>query len=127
MKKNGFTLIELLACLVVLSLIMLIVFPFILNGYNEAQKQSYDAQITYIETAAKTFAEENKQSIEELSVLNRPYTVTIQYLYDRNYLDLPLKNPLSNRFIDPALSTAKITRTSDKKFSVDVSIVDQTN
>ncbi len=120
MKRNGFTLVELLACLVLLGMIMLLVFPSILNSYNNAKQQAYEAQIVYVESAAKRFVEKQKHEIPELATLNTPYTVTVSYLYDHDYLDLPITNPLTNKDISPSESQVIITRKSELEFTYEV-------
>jgi len=120
MRKNGFTLVELLACLVLLGMLMLLVFPTVLNSYNEAKEKAYEAQVAYVESAAKKFVQEHKHEISKLATLNTPYTVTIAYLYDRNYLELPITNPLTNKNILAETSTVVITRTSEKDFTYQV-------
>lgn len=52
MKKNGFTLVELLAIIILLSLLMLLVFPKVLETTEKKQAEIDNSKKTLIENAA---------------------------------------------------------------------------
>ena len=57
MKKNGFTLTEILAVVIILSLLMLIIAPNLLNNIKNKQNKITEAQKQMIEEAANLYAE----------------------------------------------------------------------
>lgn len=58
MNKKGFTLIELLAVIVLISIIMIITTPNIIEYVNKSKNTSYNILIKNIVTASKTYYEE---------------------------------------------------------------------
>ena len=58
MNRKGFTLIELIAVIVMISLIMVIVVPNILDIVSESKETSYNTLVKNIVTSAKTYYEE---------------------------------------------------------------------
>lgn len=59
-NKNGFTLIELLATVGLLSILLILFVPGLLNTGNTVKNESYNNKIALVETAANSFVEDNK-------------------------------------------------------------------
>ncbi len=90
MNKKGFTLIELLTVIVVLAAISLVVIPSVNSSLNKSNEQAYDAQISSIENAAKSWLADN---ISEIPDNGEEHVLTLGELQDGNYIDKNLENP----------------------------------
>ena len=53
MKKKGFTLVELLAVIAILSLLVVIALPNVMNMFNEAKQKSFETELTEIYKTAQ--------------------------------------------------------------------------
>ena len=82
MNKKGFTLIELLTVIVVLAAISLVVIPSVNSSLNKSNEQAYDAQISSIENAAKSWLADN---ISEIPDNGEEHVLTLGELQDGNY------------------------------------------
>lgn len=91
--KKGFTLVELLAVIVVLGGISLIVIPSVQRNLAKSKDQTYNAQISTIEEAAKSWAADNIDSIPDNGSST---TITLQDLINGNYVPKDIKNPKTN-------------------------------
>lgn len=62
LNKKGFTLVELLAVIVILSVLMLIALPSVLNIMNNAKDDAFkDEALSFISAAETQFISENRQ------------------------------------------------------------------
>lgn len=86
MNNKGFTIIELLAVLIVLSIILVIAVPRVLNIIETSKKKSFEVSANkLIKEAAKEFAKDN---------LEKEYIIT-NGSFEGNKLDVKGDMPLS--------------------------------
>lgn len=82
--RKGFTLVELLTAIVILSLIVLLVYPMIMSVINDSRKSAYESQISLVEKAAKKWGVENVSLLpSECSI---PYDIQISDLISSGYI-----------------------------------------
>ena len=63
MKRNGFTLIELLAVVTIISIILLLVVPKIVNQLNNSKSDVNDVTKKLIYSAAEKYIKDNNMKI----------------------------------------------------------------
>lgn len=68
MNKKGFTLVEVLAVLILLSIIVIVVYPRIMEKVEEEENKINKAKLDLIYVAAKDYILENRNSYNELGV-----------------------------------------------------------
>ena len=61
MKEKGFTLVELLGVLIILTIIILVLFPTISTYINNTKEKSFDSEMKIITTSLKNYAEGHKE------------------------------------------------------------------
>ena len=81
-KKRGFTLVELLGVIVLLALIVLIVFPSIINVIKKSDNSISEANKALIINASKQYVEENKNEYSS----NGTYCLITQDLINNGFL-----------------------------------------
>ncbi len=85
---KGFTLIELLAVIVILSLIMLIVLPRVINSVKNNSNDVDELSKKLIYSAAELYIENNKNDYKELE--GNIYCISIRKLIDSGLLKEPV-------------------------------------
>ena len=60
MKKNGFTLIELLGVIIILSLLVTLVFPSIINSVRNSSENTDEVTLQLIYNAADLYIDNHK-------------------------------------------------------------------
>lgn len=60
-KKKAFTLVELLGVLVILSVIILILYPLITTYVENTRKKTYDSEMNIIIVGLKNYSEEHNE------------------------------------------------------------------
>ena len=106
MNKNnkGFTLVELLATIVVITLVMGIAIPYVMNVINNSKNNSRELAINNIKTSAKYYAEDNSNEMiwtherdDANNELENTYTcVSVTDLINKGYLkSSDIKNELN--------------------------------
>lgn len=83
MKKNGFTLAELLGVIVILALLMLLVFPSIINQLKEGERQISSAVESLIFNGAESYIADHE---DLYPVIDTTYCLTLKKLVDSNDL-----------------------------------------
>lgn len=78
MKKNGFTLAELLGVVVILSLLLLIVFPSVVKELKEGETTIDNAVEQIIKNGASNYVENNKSTYPTSK--NATYCITLNTL-----------------------------------------------
>ncbi len=104
MKNNkGFTLVELLAVIVVLALLVSIAVPGAIKISNKLKVNMYCSKIDLIETAAKLYGEDRKESFTaNFTTSSGTYkSKTIKVLDLINSGDLKKDNETSPYIVDP--------------------------
>ena len=105
-NSRGFTFIELLGVILILIIISLISLYVFKNIRGKTEEKNYNQLISYIETAAEKFAEDN--GIEGI--------ITIQDLIDTGYVTPDDKNDIYNPINNNSLNCniIKLTYSSDE-------------
>lgn len=91
-NKKGFTLVEMLAAIGILLLITILTYPSF-NKLNKKTEEKFDYSIkTIVENAAKIYADNNKELIDEkITSNNGKYCLPVATLSSYDYLDTPIK------------------------------------
>ena len=95
MTKNGFTLVEIIAVLVIMSILLTLTVPAVLNNVDRKKRSEHDSIIEEIETSAKLYINQNKDVaayISSAGEININYqTLVSEGLVKANQID-PLTN-----------------------------------
>ena len=87
-KNKGFTLVELLAVIILLSLLMLLVFPKIVNTIKNSSKDTDKLSEQLIYNATKLYVEKYKNNYPKND--GNVYCVAVKDLVDEKYLTGPV-------------------------------------
>ena len=87
-KNKGFTLVELLGVIIILSLIMLLVFPKIVNSIKNSSKNTDKLEEELIYNAAKLYINKYKDNYPKND--GNVYCIAVKDLVDENYLTGPV-------------------------------------
>lgn len=98
MKHRGFTLVELLAVLVLVSAIVLIAVPSIVNYINENKEDISVVTQEIIYSGAKLYVESKPN--EYIPEVGKTFCVSLQSIVDANYLSSPILDSVSGEEID---------------------------
>lgn len=90
MRKKGFTLVELLGVLIILSAIVLIVFPSILNQVKKSQGKINEATKLMISSATSLYLEENQNKYGYIK--GDTYCISLRTLVEKGKLSAPIKD-----------------------------------
>ena len=99
MNNKGFTLVELLAVLVVLAILIAIAVPSTISISNKLKVNMYCSKIDSIETSAKLYGEDRKDSFTEKYSGYSSKTITAKTLIDNGYLKK--ENATAPFIVDP--------------------------
>lgn len=118
MKNRGFTLIEIMAVIVVLLLLVLIVFPSVINVLKDSSNKIDAATEVLILDAAKEEVEMNKNKYprDENQVVSKKYYISIQALIDKGHLMSELKEGTNSDDINK-MRCIEIEVTKDGKYN----------
>ncbi len=114
MLNKGFTLIELLGVIVILSLLMALIFPRIINTIRDSSKKSDELNKELIYNAAKIYIQNNKEYYKKKN--NAVYCISLDDLVKEDLLKSPIK--LSND--DDITQIKSIEVTYDSKFNYEI-------
>lgn len=85
-KQKGFTLIELLAVMVVIAILLLVAVPKVSGVIEQTKIDSYNNEVGIIQGVARQYVTSNAESLCNTDI-------TLETLYDANYLDEPVMDP----------------------------------
>lgn len=88
MKRNGFTLTELLGVIVILSLLMIIVFPSIVNSVKKSSNKIDDLTLELLSNAADLHISNNTNDF--IKKKGNKYSISLQELIDEGHLVSPI-------------------------------------
>lgn len=108
--KKGFTLIELLGVIVILGVLILILFPNILNQVKKSKKVINSSLESLVIEASKDYYEDNIKNYQQIEGIT--YCIEIDDLTEKNYLNEKLKDADLNN-IDTTRSV-KVKYTNNK-------------
>lgn len=89
MKNKGFTLIELLGVIIILALLMIIVFPSIINSVKNSSNKTDDLTKELIYNAADLFIDEHINDFPKMN--GSKYSIDLSALIDEGLLTGPIK------------------------------------
>ena len=118
MKNKGFTLMELLGVIIILSVLILITFPIILNQIGNTKKEIKDSTKVLIIDAAKDYYEDNINNYETYEGM----TYCINTLSEQGYLNKKIKDENLND-----IATSKNVKLIYHNSKFDYDIVDTCN
>jgi len=95
-KNNGFTLIELIGVITLLSLIVLVSVPVIINTLNKSEQKEYDEFKKILENAAELYLERNRNLYPDFGEIGDTIDITAETLIKEGYLKEHLKNPIND-------------------------------
>ena len=117
MKEKGFTLVELLGVLIILTIIILVLFPTISTYINNTKEKSFDSEMKIITTSLKNYAEGHK---EILPLGEGEYVVlTLGQLKDFGIVSSILKNPLDGKQISDSMEVRITKHNASYTYEVD--------
>lgn len=117
MKEKGFTLVELLGVLIILTIIILVLFPTISTYINNTKEKSFDSEMKIITTSLKNYAEGHK---EILPLGEGEYVVlTLGQLKDFGIVNSILKNPLDGKQISDSMEVRITKHNASYTYEVD--------
>ena len=85
MKRNAFTLVEMLSIIVILGIIAILVLPNLSSTNDKKKEQQYNAVVTTIENAGKSYI-----------YINGGTKVCLTTLINDDFLASNLKNPITD-------------------------------
>ena len=89
MKNKGFTLIELLGVIIILALLMIIVFPSIINSVKNSSNKTDDLTKELIYNAADLFIDEHINDFPKMN--GSKYSIDLSALVDEGLITGPIK------------------------------------
>jgi len=112
MNKKAFTLVELLGVIVVLTLILLVSAPSIIETFRQSSIKEYNAFLTSLYNATETYIEFNRDAFDQLDTVNGKVDVSLQTLLDLDYIKKLGVNPDTGLEVD-ANYTVVATKLAD--------------
>ena len=116
--KKGFTLIEMIGVMVIISLLLLLVMPNIINYIKKGGDIKDKATKEILYTAAKKFMEDNKEDFKKDKYST--YCIKVNILSNEGYIDSPMTLSSSDKDITNNNSTTSVKITYDKKYKYDL-------
>ena len=110
MKKNkGFTMAEMLGVVVILSIILLIAVPSIINSLKSAEKQEYETFLDDLYLATESYVQHNYELFYPESGTGLD-SVLISDLIDKGYLNGNITNPKTGEQIKYENSSIRLSK-----------------
>lgn len=109
MNEDGFTLVEIVAVLIILSIIVLVAFPNILNSITKTNEKMDEATKELLIANAKSYWNDNETFVD-----NNSYCVSVKTLLEENYTK-ESKGILSCRECEECIEKSGESKCSDKK------------
>ena len=113
MKNKGFTLIELLGVIIILALLMIIVFPSIINSIKKSSNEKDELVVDLIYNATDMYISKNKNNYPKNN--GNVYCIPLTQLKDTDYLK---EEMLDIGEVDPCSKTVKITVTDKYSYEI---------
>lgn len=113
MNKKAFTLVELLGVIVIISIILIVTVPSLLNSLKKIGSQEYNAFLNNLYTATETYVETNRNRYPELNSVGGKVFIPIQELIDEDLIKKMGTDPDTGELM-PTTYTVVATTQSDK-------------
>lgn len=117
MKKNGFTLAELLGVIVIISILLVLIIPPIINGIKNSEEKVLDTQKQIIYSAADEEMEADKDKYPNKA--NNTYCIPISELIKNGFLTEDIKDLNTNEPYDKT-KIVRITISENKTKSYEI-------
>ena len=117
MNKKGFTLVELLAILGLLTILILLGTPILLNQIDSSKKSNYENFVGDLCLATESYINHHND-ISGLDNFNNPndtINVSVGDLMSNNYVSSGTKNPKTDQLILPT-DIIRVTLTEDMTY-----------
>ncbi len=111
--KKGFTLVELLGVIVILALLMLVVFPSVINLIKKSSSKADEITMKLVENATYEYMDEYISRFPRTS--GNSYCITLNDLIEKGYLKGPIK--INDKDVT---STSSVQVTYNKEFSYEL-------
>ena len=121
MKKNGFTMVELIAVIVIMTLILLIVFPSINSTIKNSEEKKKQETLNNIYMAAENYLLANYDNYNIDNIGDTTY-IYITDLINNNYMSIDTLNP-NNDSSFSSKDVVKITRQDNGTFSYELDYI----
>lgn len=112
MNKKAFTLVELLGTVVVLSIILIVAVPSIIETVRRANINEANAFLTKLYNASESYIEINRQAFDQLTVANGRVDIPVKLLLEEGLIRELGNNPETMTPITPS-HTVTATRQAD--------------
>ena len=104
--KKGFTLVEIIAVITVMSILLVIITPYILNTVNNKKGEISNEAKQIIYDATDLYVKENQDNYP--TVANSIYCIKLETLVKNGKLEAPIKDMKSDKEI-PLTDMIKVT------------------
>ena len=104
--KKGFTLVEIIAVITVMSILLVIITPYILNTVNNKKGEISNVAKQIIYDATDLYVKENQDNYP--TVANSIYCIKLETLVKDGKLEAPIKDMKSDKEI-PLTNMIKVT------------------
>ena len=121
MKKNGFTMVELIAVIVIMTLILLIVFPSINSTIKNSEEKKKQETLNNIYMAAENYLLANYDNYKIDNIGDTTY-IYITDLINNNYMSIDTLNPNNDSSFSNK-DVVKITRQDNGTFSYELDYI----
>lgn len=105
MKANGFTLVEILGVVLILSLIVILAFPTIIENIRKSEKKIDETSNALIENAVDLYIDDKKADYSE----NGEYCIDLTSLAEEGYIKEPFIDVKTGKEIEIGNKSVKVT------------------
>ena len=110
--KKGFTLVELLGVFVILSIIVLVTFPYATGLLKNTKDREYERFEKNLFLAAEAYIEANSSNYEELKINGGLTYISLADLTEEGFVSEKMTNPKTKTEID-LNNSIKVTKTEN--------------
>lgn len=105
MKANGFTLVEILGVVLILSLIVILAFPTIIENIRKSEDKIDTASKNLIQNAVELYIDDNKVNFSE----KKEYCINLGELFKAGYLKEPFIDTKTGKEISKENKSIEVT------------------
>lgn len=121
MNKKGFTLVELLAILGLLTIIVLLGAPILINQIDSSKKKNYENFVGDLCLATESYINHNNNidGLDSFTEPNDTITINVGDLMSNGYVKSNTKNPKTDQVLSSA-DSIEVTLTEDMTYSCEL-------